>query len=165
MRRRTEPRIWRAQSDLLKDWRREKQAFSFFFFELLSLICVCVFSGAKVNRIGPSDAVGSSTGDLKRGESVERLWLREETRGALAPLWVSMAAAVVPLFLFRRLSLISLFFFWLSDSVLSSRPSNRLPPRHQNPDVYSAGKSEAVVDMKKKKKNLTVFPVVLYCRK
>lgn len=46
-----------------------------------------------MNNTGPSSSVGSGEG----GESEQRLWLRVETRGALAPLWVSMAAVVPPL--------------------------------------------------------------------
>lgn len=71
---------------------------------MLFYLCVCVsFGEAKVINVCPSNTVGSSTGDLKcvcaggvgGGVGLQQLWLTEEARGALAPLWVSMAAAVV----------------------------------------------------------------------
>lgn len=83
-------------------------------------------------------------------------WLREDTRGALAPLWVSMVATVVPLLLSRHLSLIFLSIFLLSDCVLSSRPSNRPPaPIKNKTDVATECKSVAVVNVSCKQ---TVFP-------
>lgn len=116
----------RVQSDLLRDGEG-KRAFSGLLFHLR----VCVSWRAKVNHIGPSSARGKQHGRFGVGGGSES-WLREDTRGALAPLWVSMVAAVVPLLLSRHLSLIFLSIFLLSDCVLSSRPSNRPPAPIKN---------------------------------
>lgn len=94
------------------------------FWAALSFVCLCLLE-SQGEPHWPIQRPWEAAREIWRGESGS--WLIEDTRGAVAPLWVSMVADVVPLLLSRHLSLIFLSIFLLSDCVLSSRPSNRLP--------------------------------------
>lgn len=116
-------RIW---GDKRPKWSAERPGGKTGFFLSCSFICLCLSGRAKVIHVCPSNAVGSSPRDLKGGVIEQRLWLRDETRGALASLRVSMVAAVVSPFspdICR--SFFSLFF--CLRTVLSRRHGNRFP--------------------------------------